>query len=197
MVDISLYSNRYFEVLSRYRQKLLEKGANTIATLPRVFHSLPSYDGRSRVSEADFFGALERAGLHIIKEEAVLISRFIDREGSSMLDFEEFLFALRGTPNEVRQKTIDYVYHIFDKENRGEADANEMKKVFNCRKHPKFQMGKLSEDQMFYLYLKNFNNVVKMTVTKKEWDDYYAGLSIAIDNDDHFCRLLKEQFKVE
>ena len=84
-----------------------------------------------------------------------------------MLNFEEFLFALRGRPNEERQNVIDYVYSIFDKENRGVADADEMRKVFNCQKHPKFKMGKLSESQMFYLYMKNFNNQVKMTVTKK------------------------------
>lgn len=69
-------------------------------------------------------------------------------------------------------------------------------------------MGKLTEDQMFYLYLKNFNNQVKETVTKKvniillyillqEWDDYYAGLSVAIDDDSHFVKLIKNQFKVE
>ena len=130
-----------------------------------------------------------------------------------MLNFEEFLFVLRGRPNEERQAVIDYVYSIFDKDHSGVADANEMRKVFNCQKHPKFKMGKLSENQMFYLYLKNFNNQVKMTVTKKvinifyniiiyffniqEWDDYYAGLSLAIDNDNHFCSLLKNQFKLE
>ena len=105
--------------------------------------------------------------MHIIKEDTTLISRFIDRNGSNMLNFEEFLFVLRGRPNEERQGVIDYVYSIFDKEHTGVADANEMRKVFNCQKHPKFQMGKLTESQMFYLYLKNFNNQVKMTVTKK------------------------------
>ena len=128
-----------------------------------------------------------------------------------MLNFEDFLFVLRGQPNEERQAVIDYVYGIFDKEHKGVADANEMRKVFNCQKHPKFTMGKLTETQMFYLYLKNFNHQVKMTVTKKvnynyiiifillfqEWDDYYAGLSLAIDNDNHFCTLLKNQFKLE
>jgi Ca2+-binding EF-hand superfamily protein len=84
-----------------------------------------------------------------------------------MLNFEDFLFVLRGRPNEERQAVIDYVYGIFDKEQKGVADANEMKKVFNCQKHPKFKMGKLTETQMFYLYLKNFNHKVKMTVTKK------------------------------
>ena len=129
-----------------------------------------------------------------------------------MLNFEEFLFALRGKPNEERQNAINYVFSIFDN-GSGVADVNQMKQVFNCQKHPKFTMGKLNEDQMFYLYLKNFNNVVQPTVTKKvnifflnffyfflifqEWDDYYAGLSVAIDNDSHFITLIKNQFKLE
>ena len=154
-------------VISKYRQKLLEKGANTIATLPRNFKSLPSFDGTNKVNSQDFFSCLSKCGLHIIKEDASLISIFIDKEGSGMLNFEEFLFALRGRPNEERQSVIDFVYSIFDKEHKGVADANEMKKVFNCQKHPKFKMGKLTETQMFYLYLKNFNHKVKMTVTKK------------------------------
>ncbi len=83
-----------------------------------------------------------------------------------MLNFEEFLFALRGKPNEERQNAINYVFSIFDNGN-GVADVNQMKQVFNCQKHPKFTMGKLNEAQMFYLYLKNFNNIVQPTVTKK------------------------------
>ena len=104
--------------------------------------------------------------MNVIKEDASLIQRFIDQENSSMLNFEEFLFALRGKPNEERQNAINYVFSIFDN-GSGVADVNQMKQVFNCQKHPKFTMGKLNEDQMFYLYLKNFNNVVQPTVTKK------------------------------
>ena len=104
--------------------------------------------------------------MNVIKEDASLIQRFIDQENSSMLNFEEFLFALRGKPNEERQNAINYVFSIFDN-GSGVADVNQMKQVFNCQRHPKFTMGKLNEDQMFYLYLKNFNNVVQPTVTKK------------------------------
>ena len=128
---------------------------------------MPSFDGVNKVNAEDFFSCLSKCGLHIIKEDASLISRFIDKDGTGMVNFEDFLFVLRGKPNEERQAVIDYVYDIFDKEHKGVADANEMKKVFNCQKHPKFTMGKLTETQMFYLYLKNFNHNVKMTVTKK------------------------------
>ena len=135
--------------------------------------------------------------MHIIKEDAVLICKFIDRENSQFLDIEEFLYVLRGRPNEERQAAIDYVYSRFDRDNKGEAKASDMKTVFNCKQHPKYKMGKLSVDQMFYLYLKNFNNQVKDIVTKKEWDDYYAGLSAAIDDDEHFVKLIKNQFMIE
>jgi hypothetical protein len=44
-----------------------------------------------KVNSTDFFNALETCGLHIIKEDGTLISRFIDKDGSNMLDFEDFL----------------------------------------------------------------------------------------------------------
>ena len=105
---------KYYLVIGKYRQKLLEKGANTIATLSRVFKNVPSYDNNNIVNSTDFFNPLSSCGLHIIKEEASLIWRFFDQDNSGMLNFEEFLFALRGKPNEERQNEIDYDFNIFN-----------------------------------------------------------------------------------
>ena len=149
------------------KQKLLELGANTIASLPKLFRAKPSYDGKNHVHVSDFFESLKLYGLHIIKEEAVLLCRFFDREGTETIDFEEFLYALRGKPNADRQAVIDLVYSKFDKNHVGYAEATELRKVFNCVKHPKYISGELTEDQIFYLYLKNFSTSVKGQVTKK------------------------------
>ena len=92
------------------RQKLLELGANTIATLPKLFKSKPSYDGVCHIHVSDFFQGLQYYGYNIIKEEAVLLCRYFDPEATETIDFEKFLFALRGKPNASRQATIDYVY---------------------------------------------------------------------------------------
>ena len=89
------------------RQKLLELGANTIATLPKLFKSKPSFDGTCHVHVSDFFQGLQYYGYNIIKEEAVLLCRYFDPEGTETIDFEKFLFALRGKPNASRQSTID------------------------------------------------------------------------------------------
>ena len=196
-MSLEFYSNELFELLSRMRQKLLELGPNTIATLPKVFKSKPSYDNNADVNVQDFFEGLQMYGLHIIKEEAVLLCRYFDPDATENINFEKFLYALRGKPNAERQQAIDYVYSKFDKNHVGYAEATELRKVFNCVKHPRFLSGELSEDQIFYLYLKNFSNEVKAQVSKKEWDDYYAGISVAVDDDAHFIRLIKNQFKVE
>ena len=93
---------------------------------------------------------------------------------------------------------IDLVYYKFDKNKTGHAETTELRKVFNCMKHPKFLMGEYTEDQIFYLYLKNFSNERKISfVTKRQWDDYYAGVSATIDDDAHFIKHIKNQFKVE
>jgi len=179
------------------RQKLLELGANTIATLPKLFKSRPSFDGQCHIHVSDFFEGLKYYGYNIIKEEAVLLCRYFDPNATESIDFEKFLFALRGKPNASRQATIDYVYSKFDKKNVGYAEATELRKVFNCVKHPRYLSGELTEDQIFFLYLKNFSNEANDRVTKKEWDDYYAGISVAVPDDAHFIRLIKNQFKVE
>ena len=130
-MSLEFYSNELFELLSRMRQKLLELGPNTIATLPKVFKSKPSYDNNADVNVQDFFEGLQMYGLHIIKEEAVLLCRYFDQTGTEMINFEKFLYALRGKPNAERQQAIDYVYSKFDKNHVGYAEATELRKVFN------------------------------------------------------------------
>lgn len=115
-----------------------------------------------------------------------------------MVYFNDFLYAIRDSPNKERQAVIDLVFYRFDKNKTDQAEAAELRKVFNCVKHPRFLLGDFTEDQIFYLFLKNFSNQKNITqVTKKQWDDYYAGISATIDDDMHFIRLIKNQFKVE
>lgn len=115
-----------------------------------------------------------------------------------MVYFDDFLYAIRDKPNRERQTVIDLVFYKFDKNKTGYAESTELRKVFNCVKHPRYLMGDFSEDQIFYLFLKNFSNEKKISsVTKRQWDDYYAGISATIDDDVHFIRLIKNQFKVE
>jgi len=84
-----------------------------------------------------------------------------------MINFDEFLLAMRGSPNVERQAAIDLVYYKFDKNKTGLAEATELRKVFNCPNHPRLLLREFSEDQIFYLFLQNFSNNINGTVSKK------------------------------
>jgi hypothetical protein len=154
-------------VISGIKQKLLERGANTIGSLPRVFRSFPSFDGKSGVSGNDFFNALSSFGLGLRKEDNLILLKFLNKDNYDYVNFDDFLYAIRGKPNDERQAVIDLVYYKFDKNKTGYAEASDLRKVFNCTKHPKYLLGEYTEDQIFYLYLQNFSNEVKSSVTKK------------------------------
>lgn len=149
------------------KQKLLEAGTNTIATLPKVFKASPSYNGTNKVDINDFFASLQSYGLFLTKDDSVLLIRHFDKNNEGKMNIDDFLYAVRGNPNDERQSVIDQVYYKFDKNKVGYAETTELRKVFNCQKHPRFLMGDYSEDQIFSLYLQNFNDSNKAVVTKK------------------------------
>lgn len=62
-----------FLVVSRIRQKLLESGTNTIATLPKVYRCSTSFDGKNKVNYDDFFLGLANYGINLRKEEMNVI----------------------------------------------------------------------------------------------------------------------------
>jgi len=58
------------------RQRLLEGGTNSIAILPKTFRSAESFDGNEKISSSDFFLALDKFGVQLRKEEAVVSLSF-------------------------------------------------------------------------------------------------------------------------
>ena len=115
-----------------------------------------------------------------------------------MINFSEFLNALRGKPNERRQAIIDKSFLKFDKEGTGLIDVMEIRQVYNCSKHPKVVSAEMSEEQVFSLFLKNFNDKNNTgKIDKKEWNDYYAAVSYSIENDDHFVIMMKTTWQLD
>ena len=69
--------------------------------------------------------------------------------------------------------------------------------MYNTKFHPKVQEGKMTEDQVFMEFLQNFGDTNKDgTLTRQEWNEYYAAVSSSIDNDDHFVQLMNTAWKL-
>ena len=141
---------------------------------------------------------MRESGINLPKEDQDVILNFFEKDHDGMINFTEFLIALRGKPNDRRQAIIDKALLKFDKEGTGIIDVTEIRQVYNCSKHPKVVSAEMSEEQVFSLFLKNFNDKNNLgKIDRKEWNDYYAAVSSSIENDDHFVIMMKTTWNLD
>lgn len=127
-----------------------------------------------------------------------MIKLAFDSDKDGYFNFEEFLCALRGKPNNRRQSIIDKAFLKFDNEGNEYIDVTALFEDFNATKHPKVVSGEMTRDQVFTVFLKNFNDMTGCgKIDRKEWNDYYYAVSSTIDNDDYFVMLMKTTWNLE
>ncbi len=150
------------------------------------------------MNKDDFLFGLRECGINLPENDIQMILSFFEKDNDGMINFSEFLTALRGKPNERRQAIIDKAFLKFDKEGTGLIDVMEIRQVYNCSKHPKVVSAEMSEEQVFSLFLKNFNDKNNTgKIDRKEWNDYYAAVSYSIENDDHFVIMMKTTWQLD
>ena len=184
--------SKVLQVINKAKDIINKRGVESIRSTGRVFRQFDSYDGKDKVNKDDFLFGLRESGINLPKEDQDVILTFFEKNQDNMINFSEFLVALRGKPNDRRQAIIDKAFLKFDKEGNGVIDVTEIRQVYNCSKHPKVVSAEMSEEQVFAMFLKNFNdknNIGK--IDRKEWNDYYSAVSYSIENDDHFVIMMK------
>ena len=135
-----------------------KRGVDSIRLTGKIFRQFESYDGKNKLNKEDFLFGLRECGIILQKEDEEIILDFFDKDKDGMINFTEFLIALRGKPNDRRQAIIDKAFLKFDKEGTGLIDVTEIRQVYNCSKHPKVVSAEMSEEQVFSSFLKNFND---------------------------------------
>ena len=73
----------------------------------------------------------------------------------------------------------------------------DLKGVYNCDHHPKFQSGEMTEEQIFGEFLQSFGDSnADGKITKDEWCDYYRGISSSFDTDEQFVQSITNAWKL-
>ena len=187
-----------FIVINKAKDIINKRGVESIRSTGRIFRQFSSYDGKDKVNKDDFLFGMRESGINLPKEDQDVILNFFEKDHDGMINFTEFLIALRGKPNDRRQAIIDKAFLKFDKEGTGIIDVTEIRQVYNCSKHPKVVSAEMSEEQVFSLFLKNFNDKNNLgKIDRKEWNDYYAAVSSSIENDDHFVIMMKTTWNLD
>ncbi|CDW71315.1 ef hand family protein [Stylonychia lemnae] len=179
------------QILYIVKESLNARGASTIRSLGRAFRSIDSYNGDRKIDKEEFYVGLKEYGADISKKEAEVLLDYLDTDKDGFVNYDEFLVGIRGKPNAKRQTFIDKAYFKFDKDGDGRITAADLRGVYDCSSHPKVQSGEMCEEEVYVKFLQNFGDKNRDgTISRDEWNDYYAAVSSSIDNDDHFITLM-------
>ncbi|CAF4621044.1 unnamed protein product [Rotaria magnacalcarata] len=156
-------------------------------------------DDRNRKLSLDEFGkGVEEYGLNFSKTEISELFRLIDVDQSGSVDYEEFLRKLRPAMNNFRLDLIARAFAKLDKNHDGQITIEDLRGVYDVRKHPKYLNGEWSQDQVLRHFLDCFDYGKHKdgVVTREEFVDYYAGVSASIDNDMYFDLMMRNSWKI-
>ena len=152
-----------------------------------------SYDGKGKINKDEFLSGLRDIGILFPKIDSEILVQYFDKDIDGSVNFEDFLILIRGKMNEKRQNIIDEAFIKFDKEKCGLVNVRDLRGVFNASNHPKIKEGEVTEDQVFDMFLKNFNDSTgEGKINKYEWDDYYNAVSQDLSSDEHFIEIVKD-----
>ena len=129
--------------------------------------------------------------LGLSEQEIITVFNAFDRNRDGTIDYDEYVRVLQGPMNNFRKKLVGQAFNKIDKDGNGYVDINDIKGVYNAKKHPDVMQGKKTEEEVLYEFLQTFemhHNIFNSTapdhiVTKEEFDEYYNNISSSVDND--------------
>jgi Ca2+-binding EF-hand superfamily protein len=144
-------------------------------------------------------------GLGFSEGEIQTVFNYFDANKNGLLEYDEFLRAIRGPMNPARRAIVAKAFAIMDKDGNGYLDYNDIKGVYSASKHPDVISGKKTEQQILQEFLETFeaahnmrsNEAPDHIVTKDEFDEYYNNVSASIDRDDYFAVMMNSAWNLD
>ena len=108
--------------------------------------------------------------------------------------------------NDRRRKIVLQVFRLFDKNQKGIIDMDDIRDNYNAKLHPDVLSGKKDEEEVLAEFLDTFEYQFSLLkderakdgkITLEEFLDYYNNISISIKDDDYFEEVIKGVYNLD
>uniref|UniRef100_A0A7S3NJF0 EF-hand domain-containing protein n=1 Tax=Aureoumbra lagunensis TaxID=44058 RepID=A0A7S3NJF0_9STRA len=177
-------------ILQMLRKRLIEMGVRGFAGLIRKFHTADT-EASKKLSRSEFYQVLQQSSLRVNPSDMDILFSAFDRSG--LIDYEEFLYELRGNMSPARLAIVDEAFCFLDTNCSKLIDIDDLVNKYDSSFHPSVLGGTKTSNEMFQEFLDTFECVgeVEGKVTKDEFIHYYENLSASIEDDAYFELILR------
>jgi Ca2+-binding EF-hand superfamily protein len=188
-------------VVDRVKGILAKRGPGGILGLGKQFMIADKNKNRE-LDRDEFYYAMRDFGTGLNDKEINDLHVYFDRDKSGTVNYDEFLYSIRGKMNSFRRALAEQAFEIIDKNHSGDLTIDDLKGVYNASQHPEVKAGKKTEDAVLLEFLKTFetmydyNRIDDDKVTKDEFVEYYNFVSASIDNDQYFELMMNNAWRM-
>lgn len=184
--------------LEKLRARCLARGVDGISKLQKTFKIFDDDESKS-LNKEEFKKGMKTYQCGLTDEETEQLFGIFDEDDTGTINFDEFIENVRPPMSPARKAIIEKCFQKMDKTGDGYITVADMKGVYNCKQHPQYMNGEMTEAQVFEEYLKKFEKDSKEVdgrVTLEEFINYYSGVSASIDQDAYFDLMMRNSFKI-
>jgi Ca2+-binding EF-hand superfamily protein len=172
---------------------LVGRGVRGIISIGKAFRIMD--DNNSRTLDFNEFRKASKDYRWDLSDREVEIAfRAFNEGGEGEIDYEEFLRTIRGNMNQFRVRLCEQAFRKIDRDGSGILTIDDLRGVYNAKKHPEVIAGRKTEDEVFIEYLDTFEahhsllngNDANHEIDLEEWIEYYQNVSMSIDDDKYF-----------
>jgi Ca2+-binding EF-hand superfamily protein len=110
-------------------------------------------DNSKSLNKPEFNKAMQDFALGFTPKQCSDLFDYFDVDNGGTISYDEFLRAVRGPMNMARKKCVAQAFKKLDKDGNGWIDINDVRGVYNAKKHPDVIAGKKSEDDILKEFL--------------------------------------------
>lgn len=103
-------------------------------------------DGSKTLCLPEFKKAMTDIRVGLSDREIERLFKIFDTNQGGQIDYEEFLFGVRGEMNDFRRAIAMKAFKVMDKDGSGVLDISDIRGTYNAKKHPEVIQGKKTED---------------------------------------------------
>ena len=190
------------EALIKFINEIKSLGTTSLISLMRLF-KLNDINNTKELELYEFSKSLHEFETELSEEEITNLFRYFDKDNTGLINYINFINAIRGPMNQKRVLIIKEAFKKLDIDKGGQVELAEIKMQFNAKNDKDVKSGEKTEEEVYTEFVDTFqmNHDNKIgprnkRVTLDEFIDYYNYVSMGIEDDNYFISLIQNSWKL-